>query len=146
MLLSLIVLLTGCVTTDYYKRSDSPGYNETHWGGLCEKCNRMFTFSTAQYDQEQYITCPYCGYEQDLRMASKRYNYEMQQQAAYSMRQSVNNYRNSQKNYWKERVEKSRQRIQNIFNESMRGTPQYYERQKIEEMRGIRRSLENLQR
>ncbi len=78
--LLVCLMLAGCATTEYYTNPNSQDYYQQRLGGLCEKCNRVFTFSGYQLNNQENITCPYCGQEQSLQMASNRYTYGMQQQ------------------------------------------------------------------
>lgn len=147
MLLLLIVLLSGCVPTDYYTRTDSPGYNESHWGGLCESCNRTFWFSSAQYNQPQFVKCGYCGHAQDLKMAHNRYNYEVQKADAQAVLKTTQKVSDTMSNYYKQRAE-NRKEIYKTFLQSQQDTrnrqqQEYYERQQLEELQKINRKLED---
>ena len=80
MFLLICTILSGCATTGYYANPNSQRYCQQGLGGLCEKCNRVFAFSRSQLNNQENITCSYCGQEQNLRMASNRYAYAVQQQ------------------------------------------------------------------
>jgi len=73
------MILSGCVTTGHYTNPNNQSYYQQGLGGLCEKCNRVFAFSGSQLNNQENITCSYCGREQNLRMASNRYAYAVQQ-------------------------------------------------------------------
>lgn len=72
-------LVTGCATTEYYTRPDSPGYQENHFSAICELCGRQFLFSKALQDSSPQAPCPYDGYVQDLQYANNRYVYAQQE-------------------------------------------------------------------
>lgn len=49
LIIPCVAFLAGCATTEYYTNPQSAGYSDQVWGGLCENCNRMFTYSSAQF-------------------------------------------------------------------------------------------------
>lgn len=79
-LISLVMLLSGCGTiSKYYTDPTSKGYNKPYFDASCQSCKRIFQYSQATFDSNSGKgVCPYCGQEQDLTMAKKRYDYDKQ--------------------------------------------------------------------
>lgn len=77
----LVMLLSGCATVSYDEAQHQV------YGGLCEQCERQFTFTTEQWNNFSQITCPFCGRTQDLKMAYNRYVYLQQQQEQENQKQ-----------------------------------------------------------
>lgn len=114
ILICLMVLLSGCATTEYFTNPNSAGYNEAGLGGLCQNCNRQFNFSGNQLDNCENITCCYCGFVQNTRMAANRYSYEAQQQQARNTQQAVANFNQSMKEINEKRAADEQRRIENF--------------------------------
>lgn len=82
--------LSGCAASSaYYRNPNSAGYHKPGLGGLCESCGRQFIFSGYQLNNFENITCPYCGYEQNIQMAANRWTYEAQRQQTYANQQTM---------------------------------------------------------
>lgn len=75
LFLLLCLGLTGCATLNptYYTNPNSPGYNQAVYNAICGKCMKEFKFSRNQWDNNQLITCPYCSFTQDLKIAHNNY-------------------------------------------------------------------------
>ncbi len=110
----LVVSLSGCATTEYFTNPNSAGYNEAGLGGLCQNCNRQFNFSGYQLDNQENVSCCYCGYVQNLRMAANRYTYEVQQQQAINTQQAIANFNQSMKEINEKRAADEQRRIENF--------------------------------
>ena len=97
ILFFLVFLLSGCATEAYYLNPQSAGYNQQVWNCVCEKCNRVFTISSSQYDSGAYVSCCYCGDVQDPRLARNRGRYAEEHAQPSPMGQAImgamlNNY------------------------------------------------------
>ncbi len=89
----MVMLVSGCAAfnSNYYTNPNSPGYTQSAFSGLCENCNRIFSFSKQQYDTLGDIQCPFCGHTQNLKMAYNRYTYLKQQQDTQANQQMWSN-------------------------------------------------------
>lgn len=93
------MLISGCATTEYYTSPQNAGYSQQVWNCVCEKCNRVFTISCAQYDSGAPVSCCYCGQTQDTKLARNRGIYaeqQAQQQQILAQRQQAQVYHDAQ--------------------------------------------------
>ncbi|MBU2103299.1 MAG: hypothetical protein ABH865_06995 [Candidatus Omnitrophota bacterium] len=113
-LLLLVILLNGYATSTaaetadstFYTDPSSPGYTQQVWGGLCEKCNRDFKFSSQQLDTLDNVACPYCKKVQNLKMAYNRFREwvvqpQSQQQPLQAQQQALQDHERAQSSYLK---------------------------------------------
>lgn len=73
-----LIVMTGCMSAPpppayYYTSTSSTGYTEQAFGGMCEKCGKLFQFSVYQLNNITLITCPYCTHQQNTKLASSRW-------------------------------------------------------------------------
>lgn len=87
-------VLSGCATSAYYTKPSSKGYNVAHFNATCSGCNRVFSFSQAMFDSGR-ACCPYCGKEQNLAQANKRYTYDTQARQRTGLINALSNLQNS---------------------------------------------------
>lgn len=135
----MVMVVSGCATLDpsYYSNVNSPGYVEKVFSGVCEKCNRVFSFSRQQFDTIENVQCCYCGHVQNLEMASNRYEYLQQQQEKEKQRQQalsnqvvVNNLFQLYQQNLKQSAQRQQQYDENIGNAALnwgglKSTPNY---------------------
>lgn len=96
----------------------SAGYNQQVWNCVCEKCNRIFTVSSQQYDIGSPVTCCYCGQVQDPRLARNRGKYSEQQASAMNNQVLVTDYLATRKQHEQEATQYQQQVIQNYISNS----------------------------
>ena len=109
----LILFISGCATlpSDYYTNPNSAGYNESVFGAICEHCNRLLSFSAAQFNTNREMTCCYCGHPQNLQMAHNRFLYAQQQANAIANQQAAAAFGEA----WRESQQANRQRTNQII-------------------------------
>jgi len=75
--LLVCIFLTGCFrsfrSAEYYTDPNSKGYFVSEFGAMCSYCSKDFTASMHQLDNAKTANCPFCGVEQNLEEATKRY-------------------------------------------------------------------------
>ena len=116
VIICLMMLLSGCATTEYFTNPNSAGYNEAAFGGLCQNCNRVFYFSRNQYDNCESVSCCYCGCTQNLKMAASRYAYEVKQQQARNTQQAVTEFNQNLKDIYEKNAAAKQKNIENFQN------------------------------
>ncbi len=134
LLIGLAAMLSGCVMADYYTRPDSPGYTEQALLGQCENCNRIFNFSAYQYNNYSLIGCPFCGREQDIKLAFNRGAYAYQQAEAQQNQQALANFFQARQQHQQEYNQNQQQVLQNYQNslnkQGSATNPIYFKEQK----------------
>ena len=60
-----------------YLNPQKKAYYKPMIGGMCKKCDNVFTFSGYQLENEKTAKCPYCKHEQNLEEACNRYGETM---------------------------------------------------------------------
>ncbi len=74
-LLALGVAIGGCAGSGYVAEDpfDSQVYDHSIYGLICEECGREFSCSSYDYANSENIQCVFCGHNQNLKEAHRRY-------------------------------------------------------------------------